>query len=151
MIVKKNKGFTLIELMIVVAIVGILAAIALPSYQNYVIRTKRADATGALMAATNAMERYRANNFTYIGATIGAGAATDIITATVPTDGTSAAYYNLALRVTATAYTITATATGSQALALGVTETLSIDQQGTKIWILDSTSKSCWPGSSGTC
>ena len=76
---KQQKGFTLIELMVVVAIVGILVAVALPSYTDYVIRSKRADATGALMAATNAMERWRANNFSYAGATVGTTFATNVL------------------------------------------------------------------------
>ena len=46
----KNKGFTLIELMIVVAIVGIVAAIAYPSYQEQVAKSRRGDCSGALRA-----------------------------------------------------------------------------------------------------
>lgn len=57
----KNRGFTLIELMIVVAIVAILAAIAYPSYTNYVLRTRRADGKEFLMRIAAAQERYYTN------------------------------------------------------------------------------------------
>jgi len=61
----KSYGFTLIELMIVVAIIGILAGIAYPAYQDYVTRAKRADAKVALLSLQLAQEKYRANNVSY--------------------------------------------------------------------------------------
>jgi len=57
----KQKGFTLIELMIVIAVIGILAAIALPAYQDYVTRAKRADAKAGLLSVQLAQEKHRAN------------------------------------------------------------------------------------------
>jgi len=59
------KGFTLMELMIVIAVVGILAAIAIPAYSDYVTRSKRADAKNALLAFQLEQEKFRANNPTY--------------------------------------------------------------------------------------
>ena len=68
----KRNGFTLIEVMIVVAIVGILAAIAYPSYQEYVLRTGRADGMAKLMEIMQAQERFYSQNQTYT-ANLGAG------------------------------------------------------------------------------
>jgi len=65
---KHQKGFSLIELMIVVAVIGILAAVAYPAYQDYVIRSKRGDAMNALAAVRIAQEKYRANNTEFASA-----------------------------------------------------------------------------------
>ena len=64
---RRFLGFTLIELMIVVAVIAILAAIAFPAYQNYTRNAQRADGMTALMGIALAQERHRANNVTYAG------------------------------------------------------------------------------------
>lgn len=98
---KRSSGFTLMELMITVAIIGILASIAIPAYSEYVTKGKRSDAKAALLSAQLLQEKYRANNTTYATTIAAAG-----ITSPSP-DG----YYTIAISgtPTATAYTITAT------------------------------------------
>lgn len=94
----KHKAFSLIELMVTVSIVGILASIAYPTYQGSAMKSRRADAKGALFLYANTVERYFTVNNTYVGA---------------PTNpGTT--YYNLTAAVTASAYKLSAAPKGAQ-------------------------------------
>lgn len=118
------RGFTLIELMIVVAILAILTAVALPSYQNQVRDSRRADAVSVLMQSRQLLERYYSKNYTYANAPAG----------TVPTkspiDG-GVTYYSIALVSGASTFTLTATPQGGQA---GDTcGALVINQAGVKL------------------
>lgn len=99
----KTSGFTLIELMITVAVIGILAAIAYPSYMDSVMKSRRADAKSALLNAAQAMEKYYTENSKYTGA------AVDTVFPASSTDG----YYTLSFSVapTASAYTLQAAPT----------------------------------------
>lgn len=74
---RKSAGVTLLELLIVVTIVGILAAIAFPSYQRYVMRTNRAAARACLGEFSQSMERFYTTNMTYIGAAPNLGCFTE--------------------------------------------------------------------------
>jgi type IV pilus assembly protein PilE len=67
---KVNLGFTLIELMVVLAIIAIIAAIAYPSYNQSIMRTRRAAAGGCLHELTQFMERFYSTNMTYANAVL---------------------------------------------------------------------------------
>jgi type IV pilus assembly protein PilE len=87
-----EAGITLVELLVAMAIVGILAAIAIPSYQSVTQKSRRHDAEEALMGLRQAMERHYARNGSYAGV---ANAGVPIIYATrTPTEG-SGHYYDL--------------------------------------------------------
>ena len=100
----KNKGITLIELMIVVVVVAILSSIAIPAYQDHVTRAKRSEAKAALLDVANRMEKFLYTNNNYTGATLGG-----LNVATIVAPGN----YTLALATTANTYTITASPNGS--------------------------------------
>jgi type IV pilus assembly protein PilE len=119
---QRNLGFTLIELMIVVAVVGILAAIAYPSYMDSVRKSRRSDAINDLSAIALAQEKWRANRTTY-------GTLTDVWGGVTTTSG---GYYTLAIPTnTGTAFTVTATAVSgtSQASDTGCT-VFTINESG---------------------
>jgi len=99
----KPNGFTLIELMITVVIVGILASIAYPSYMSQVRKSRRSDAVQALSQLEQAQERWRANNPAY---------SSDLPSLGISSATTSGGYYTLAITGTPTGTTYTATATG---------------------------------------
>lgn len=107
-----KKGFTLIELMIVIVIVSILVSIAYPSYRDYVTRGRRSDAKMALLDLASRMERYYSEQNSYLGATIASGGANDVRSTNTSPEG----WYRLAITaVTSSSYTLTATPLSSQA------------------------------------
>jgi type IV pilus assembly protein PilE len=102
MVSEKKNGFTLIELMIVVAIIAILVAIAYPSYINYKIRVHRTDAQSEMMAIAHSLNQFKITNGTYTNATI-----SKIYGGTV-TPVSGEALYDLDLETTASTWTLKA-------------------------------------------
>jgi len=125
---KINKGFTLIELMIAVAIVAILAAIAVPSYQSYIKTTKLSEGTDALSSAQVKMESFFQNAGTYTGAPACTTPAT-------------LSNFTLSCTITASGATYTYTATGSNSVTIGTTYT--VDDQGNH---KTNSAGTCWVG-----
>ncbi len=150
-IMHSQKAFTLIELMVTVAIVGILAGIALPSYQDSVRKSRRADAKAALLGLANAMERHLTEFNTYCDAAGGAGESVadcgnsdiedtgppGIYTISAETDD----FYTITISAIAPgSYTLSAAPTGAQ--SGDGCGTLTLTQTGARG--ISGTANGCW-------
>lgn len=89
---KNNRGFTLLELMIVIAIIGILAAVGYPAYTSHVRKANRADAIDSLLSLAGRMEEYYINNDSYDGAAVANATSSDGLYTLSITSATDFAY-----------------------------------------------------------
>lgn len=125
-----SKGFTLIELMITVAIVGILAAIAYPSYIDYVIKSGRSEGVAAVMKVANLQEQYYLDNRAYTTDLTKLGLDSPFVT--------EHGHYSVA-SAGINSFTITATAKGAQASRDSTCKTITMTSAGVK-----GPSTECW-------
>jgi type IV pilus assembly protein PilE len=135
---RREQGFSLIELMIVVAIIIILATIAIPSYRRYVVRSHRTEAQRALLDLAAREERYFYTNNKY------AGSLSDLASAST-VDGNN---YSLSIDpavAASTDYSLTATAIGQQQRDDQDCQTLSLNRAGSR------TATGAAPNASATC
>jgi type IV pilus assembly protein PilE len=135
------RGFSLAELMITVAIVGIIASIAIPSYRSYMLAANRTDAIRALTFAQQELERCYSQNFSYLDVANDCPASATIVANTLHGD------YSITIPVwTATTYTLQATAIGGQ-IADKQCEQMTItntNQQGSLDNNNNVTTSTCW-------
>lgn len=137
----RQRGFTLIELMIAVVVVGILTAVAYPSYAEYVVRSKRTEGKAALLDAAQALERHFTNHNTYPASLAAASVRT------FSGDNASKAHYTLSIAAGTTgslASSFTLTATPANGHADPKCGNLSIDQLGRKGETGSLTVTECW-------
>lgn len=137
--VRKVNGFTLIELMFAVAIIGILLVIALPSYSDYVARGDRAAGRAALLEAQQFMERFYAVNDAYNQDKAGTAVALPVRLQTAPVE---APKYNITISASAAnSYTLTATSINGDSKCGNLTLTNAgvKDRTGTVLSVAD-----CW-------
>ncbi len=129
-------GFTLIELMIAVAIIAILSSVAYPSYQAYVVRNNRSVAAAYLVEVASRQHQYRLDARTF-------GTAGDL---GISTPAEVGKHYTISFAATPTATTFTAQAVpkGSQATGDAKCGTLKLDQTGTKTISGTDSAADCW-------
>jgi type IV pilus assembly protein PilE len=131
----RQDGFTLIELMIVVVIIGVLAAIALASYDYATVKSRRSAAAACLLDSAQFLERFHTTNLTYVGGSV----------AGRPCQGDLTNSYTFASSgLTVSAYTVTATAQGRQATKDAKCRVLSINQAGVKSVTGGGSVSQCW-------
>lgn len=124
-----NRGFSLIELLIVMVIAGILFGIAYPGYRDYITRARRSDGQVALLDLASRMEHYYSETNTYQTATIGTGSATDVHADNVSPEG----WYALSISAQSPdSYTLQAVPGSAQATADTRCQTLTINHTGLK-------------------
>ncbi len=133
---RSQSGFTLIELMVTVVIVGILAAVALPSYRSYLIRASRSAAQTELLALAALQEKIYLNSNSYAYSVTntynGTSAASGGLGKT--TGKTSDSKYTIALDITAPSQTYNLTATPVTGTSQAGDGNLSINQAGQRVW-----------------
>ncbi len=141
----KMSGFTLIEMVIVAAIIAILAAIAYPSYQDSVYRSRRADAQAVLVEAAQLMERFYTENFRYDQDRNGVAFVLPVDLRIAPRGSLAGSqYYNITLtNLTQTAFTLNAAPTGAQSSDTGC-GTLSLTNAGVKTVSGSKPVAECW-------
>ena len=123
-----QRGFTLLELMIVVGIIAILAAIAIPSYQSYMTRAARTKATRALMDLAGREERYYYSNNRYAATLSSVGYNSPYIDS-----NTDSRYYTVSIATADTTdYTLQAAPGGEQAIKDTLCGTLTLNRAGVK-------------------
>ena len=116
------KGFTLIEIMVVVAIIGILASLAYPAYTSHLVKVRRTDAQQKVLSIGQDMERYNTTNVRYV-TTVGGSTCGVTTPANTP-------HYSFNLTCTANTFTITATPLPTSTQSADGTQTL--DQSGAR-------------------
>ncbi|MFK3799916.1 type IV pilin protein [Pseudomonas sp. NPDC088444] len=124
-----QRGFTLIELTVTVAIIAILATVAYPAYTKYVLRGYRSEGLSMLNDAVARMERYYAQNNSYANATL---QSIGLSTTSVSSINSATGRYTLSLTPSPTATTYTVLATAANAQTSDACGNLSIDQAGNK-------------------
>jgi type IV pilus assembly protein PilE len=143
----RQVGFTLIELMIVVAIVAIISAIAYPSYMNYVVNTKRSAATTTLLQVADLQQQFFMDNKRYAANLTELGYAANPLVVddqgnSTAADDTAAVYSVSLSNVAATTYTITAAPLNQQLKKDTKCGSLTLDQRGAEA--ASSGSDDCW-------